>query len=386
MNTDTNTDININKLNDKSILEFSGDEHYSKFKYPLIVSMIEEKGVLNIKFSNIHHSIWNTLRIVLLTETKIYGFREEDCKILKNNSQFNDQILISRLMQIPVFEKNLTALDEYELYINVKNISKNICDVKTKDFQIRNKISKELMNEIDKNKIFPKNNISNDYILFTVLNSYISKNIYEELELVCPFSIVSPKINSSYAVALCFGRYSFDDDMALKAFEEKNNIEELGVVEYELAKKNFFAIGGLHEKYYDTNFCDFIIESFCVFTNIELLKMATSFTQNAFIDFYKECDDLNISFDNYVYNNKNENGKENGNIINIASFKHSFPFGYVLQYFSPFITFSFSKYHPDDQYFIFKISFEFHTSQFIEQLKYLVKFCIKYFKNLSLIL
>jgi Mg2+ and Co2+ transporter CorA len=349
----------------------------NQFKFPSIISATEENGIKSIEFANLDKSIWNAIRRTILSDIPVYGFEQEKCIMLVNNTQFHDQIITSNLMQIPVNETDLKALDDYEVYVNVKNATDNILYITTKDFRIRHKTTHQEMDDARREKIFPIDPLTGDYILFCILQSSIDSTIQETLEFHCPFSVVSAGVNSSYAVAsISNGRYSFDVDSAEKHWQKmlEGFVAEKKEEEFiKMQRLNFFAKGGLHETFFDTKKSLIQVKTCGVFSNDELIASSVRFILQSFIGFKSSLGDIHFHLlPNEFY-----------------MFHSSFPYGFILQYFALtyfsnyFVFFTFDKMHPSDANYVCK----FYLSKDIKQntvlpiFEELVANCIEYFQH-----
>ena len=164
-----------------------------------ISEISENNGLYKFTLSNLNVSLANALRRIILSEIPCVVFRTEtykdnQCTIHKNTSRLHNEIIKQRLSCIPIhmsFDKIQTLPGKYFIEVNVKNDGNEIMFVTTEDFVVKNKMTPD--REIDKTeirKIFPPDQLTNEFIDFVRLRPKISDSIPgEELHLTCEFSI-----------------------------------------------------------------------------------------------------------------------------------------------------------------------------------------------------
>ena len=213
--------------------------------------------VLDISFEllNVRLGLANSLRRVLLSNIPVVAFDDtwidDDSKrsivITKNTSGIHNEFLAHRLSLIPIsmynndlfkiktkFVENQRSFSFVNVVrpkfnISIKNNSESrelknssgMIDVTSEDFKYLNE--NELFPE-NMNEFFPKNEISNDYIIIDVLKQNIIKdNEGEELEIKCTPNIGYGEINSRYC-SVGTASFSFieeSSDIIEKVFLEK---------------------------------------------------------------------------------------------------------------------------------------------------------------------
>ena len=132
-----------------------------------------QRDTLKFDVNYCNSSFVNCLRRLIITEVETIGFNTEeydssDIKILENTSSLHNEFILHRIGLIPVNTDNIETYDptKYKFILNVENKTNIPIDVTTKDFQIKNLETNEFENS---EKFFPKNPITNDYILITRL-------------------------------------------------------------------------------------------------------------------------------------------------------------------------------------------------------------------------
>jgi DNA-directed RNA polymerase alpha subunit len=154
--------------------------------------------------SGVDVSLANSLRRTILSSIPTYVFPVDvpgKCNIEINTGRLHNEIMKQRLGCIPIHKKvstkkrdqlpGATAEDDddlvanYMLEVDVQNTGENVMYVTTEHFRIKHKKTKEY---IDSTTIFPKNPITDSYIIFGRLRPKISETIPgEHLKLTCEF-------------------------------------------------------------------------------------------------------------------------------------------------------------------------------------------------------
>ena len=132
-----------------------------------------QTDTLNFDVLNCNSSFVNSLRRLIITEVETIGFNTQDYEssdinIIENTSSLHNEFLLHRIGLIPINTDNIETYDttKYKFILNIENTTNVPIDVTTKDIQIRNLET----NSLESNeKFFPKNPITNDYILITRL-------------------------------------------------------------------------------------------------------------------------------------------------------------------------------------------------------------------------
>jgi DNA-directed RNA polymerase II subunit RPB3 len=250
---------------------------------PIIDSITEENDTLKFTLSGVNVSLANALRRTIISDIKSIVFRttpyeENKCSIIVNTSRLNNEILKQRLSCIPIhlIDTNF-PINDYVVEVNVTNNTDTIMYVTTKDFKLKNIHTGEYLGEKETLDIFPRDDLSGDFIDFVRLRPRISDEIRgEQLHLICELSIGSPKEDSMFnMVSTCAYGYTLDivaieSELAKKAQKWKD--EGKTKEEIEFARKDWKFLEGQRVTKKDS--FDFVIETVGVYTNTELVKLA----------------------------------------------------------------------------------------------------------------
>lgn len=333
---------------------------------PIISSIDENENEMSFTLSNINVSIANSLRRTLLDNIDIVVFKtspnsENDCNILNNTTRFNDEVIKQRLSCIPIGIKDFSNIDNFELHVNCENTSKDIQYVTTEHFNIYDKAINKYVSSEEREKIFPKNKITGNYIQLVRLRPRISEDIIgEELKLTCKMSI-SNAGNDYMFNSVCKSTYGFTCDK-IKCDElwttKEQNLRDEGLDDdkIEFLKKDWYLLDS--QRHYVKDSFDFQIESVGVYTCKELLEKACDYLKNQFIDYKTDFDE---NFDSIV--SESTVTIENAYDIKInnkdASFCKCLEYMLYYEYFekSKLIYCGYQKKHPHDNHSIIRIAF-----------------------------
>ena len=330
----------------------------------------------------------NSLRRIILTDIptvifKTFPHKENEAEFDVNTTRLNNEILKQRLGCIPIHIKDLTtSLENYIVEISKKNETKSIQYITTGDFQIKDSKSGKYVNESGRDKIFPRNKKTNDYILFARLRPKISDHIPgEELKITAKMSIGCAKDSGMYnVVSTCSYQMSPDLQKQRDAWEEEENeLEKKGVIrkEIDIQKSNWF--NHTAKRFYKPNTFDFILETIGVFTNREVLSKACDIIMER-LDIHefpiKEAlSTMKNCYDFTLYNEDYTIGKVIEYILNNDYYYGKKSLSYV----------GFRKKHPHDTYSTIRIAFKLATNKqtVIQILKDVCKKGISIFVNIK---
>lgn len=186
---------------------------------------------LTFDIHDVDVSIVNALRRIVLAEIPNVAFMvdlhggESDVKININRSSLHNEFLLHRISLIPLcFEESEVesfSPDKYTFELKVKNTGTDPLDVTTRDFRIYDADGK-LMPESFREKVFPKNEVTNDYILITRLRpnlQYPDKG--DELDIRATASVDCAKKNACWSpVSVCMYHNIVDEEAAKKGLAE----------------------------------------------------------------------------------------------------------------------------------------------------------------------
>ncbi len=241
-------------------------------------------------------SILNSIRRTILSDIpnvafdfEPYEFDNKKVDIITNTCSLHNEIILQRLSMIPLkfTENEISDFDplKYKFKLSKTNNTNKMLNVTTGDIQIFDENNKKYPDSFIR-KIFPKNKISDDFILLTKLkpNNY-DKDKGDSIEINM---IASKKTAKDYAgfgyVSQCVYHNIVDKDkakQALKELKEKN--KNLNSKELEDLEKDFNTLDKFRHfktnKYDEPNSFQFDIESearvspeYLFFKSIEIIK------------------------------------------------------------------------------------------------------------------
>ena len=250
---------------------------------PIIDSITEDNGNLKFTLSGVNLSLANALRRTIISDIKSIVFRttpyeENKCSIIVNTSRLNNEILKQRLSCIPIhITDSKFPIKDYVVEVNVTNNTDTVIYVTSGDFKIKNIHNGDYLGEKETLEIFPRDELSGDFIDFVRLRPRISDEIRgEQIHFICEFSVGSPKEDSMFnMVSTCAYGYSLDI-VAIEAELEKKvqKWKDDGKTkdEIEFARKDWKLLEGQRITKKDS--FDFVLETVGVYSNQDLIKLA----------------------------------------------------------------------------------------------------------------
>ena len=334
-----------------------------------ILDLTENKGQLSFTLKDVNFSIANGLRRTCISEIDTVVFRttpyeKNDSTFEINNTRFNNEILKQRLSCVPIHIQDIQGFphEQYIMECHVQNNTDAILYVTTKDFKIKNVLTNEYVSEEQRNKIFPKNEFTDEYIKFCRLRPKISDEVLgEELKMSCKFSIGNVSENSMFNVlSLC--SYGNTLDMikineTWDKLEEKYRNEGLTQQEIIFNKNNWIALDS--KRIFEENSFDFKIKTIGVYSNKYIVTEACKVIIGHFEKLkilLKDNDIKIIPSDTTVVNT-----------YDICLFNHGFTVGKIIEYILHSIYFEkekkltyvgFNKNHPHDDYSYVRVSLD----------------------------
>jgi len=308
---------------------------------PKITITSEESNVLNFTLSDIHYSLANSLRRIILSEIPTVVFKcfpdsENKVKIFENTSRLNNEIIKQRIGCIPI---HITDIDfpykEYTVEANKKNDSDVIDFLTTEDFKIKNNLTDKYLSETAVKELFPPNQITNDYIPITRLRPKLSETINgEQISLSATFDIGTAKEDGMYnVVSTCAYSNTIDTVKANDAWNDKQSeLSKSGIdkEEIEFKKADWFLLDA--KRIFILNSFDFIIESVGVFSNFAIVYKAC----DIMIQKCKKTISILTDSDNSNHNDitieKNENSTLDNDFV-VTLKNEDYTLGNALNYF-----------------------------------------------------
>jgi len=338
---------------------------------PEITTKREEDDILKFVVKNINVSVVNALRRTLLSDIPsavfhTFPYNENQCTINKNTTRFNNEIIKHRLSLVPIHITDLTIpLENYLLEVKKTNTSGIIEYVTTEDFQIKDVQTGNYLSKGDRDRIFPKDGVTNYYIEFLRLRPRLATNLEgEEIDLTCKFHISTAKESSTYnQTSTCFYKNTVDAVTANNIWAKKaKELKGEGMDEAQIAfeKKNWNLLDG--QRICVQNSFDFMLKTIGIYQNKELIKKACDILNEhmAIIQQALDVDDNSV-----VAIQKTTSTIEN--CYDILLKNYDYTIGKVLEYYMYAIHYEgdamlsfcgFHKEHPHDDYSILRIAFK----------------------------
>lgn len=372
---------------------------------------VDDNEVYRFTLDNIDVSIANALRQSIIGYVNCVVFDIDTAEFYKNTGKLHNEILKQRLQCIPVVLpealQHSTQFDANDYYVEL-NIENTLEDnnaymaVTTEHFVLKRKSDDAIVKDIS---LFPKNSISNDYILFTKLNPQISTNISgEALHFKCGFKIGNSAENGCFnVVSACLYKQSTLPDTdkivvtAKNEFMDKwiqSNVENykkvlekesggtesaitiklneykktlINSAEYNIELGNWNLLD--RKRLCKKNSYEFGVESIGVYSNQRIVYLACEDLVKELGNFIERC---NEQYYEIRTNNKatiDSNGKLPESTIENTSdvilYDIDERIGYIINYmcftylYKDYLTYcAFKKMHPHDSHSVLRLSFK----------------------------
>jgi DNA-directed RNA polymerase subunit L len=249
-----------------------------------IHNLEKKNNKINFKLKDIDVSVLNSIRRVILSEIpnvafefKPYNIENQKIIIETNTCPLHNEIIQQRLSMIPL---NFTVdqindfdedEDKYNFVLNEKNKSESIMDITTEHIKIYDNNNKKYDDKIIY-EIFPKNKITNDFILITKLKpNIINKENGNEISIKMTATKDIAKNYSGFGyVSQCSYFNIVDEVEADKLLNKKideGRTKKMTSEELEDLQNNFNNLERQRifrkNKYGEPNYFEFNIESEC---------------------------------------------------------------------------------------------------------------------------
>ena len=339
------------------------EDSTTTIRLPVVSRGVENKGVLSFTLENTNVSIANALRRVLLSDIEAVVFDTDNDKInvYENTTRFHNEILKQRLGCIPIHIKDIDSIENLIIELNINNESDSIQYVTSKDFTIKDITTDKYLTTEQTKSIFPPNNITKEYVLFTRLRPKISNDILGET--------ISLKVKLKTATAKQDGMYNVVSTCAFGNTEDKveqhnqwqsisEDLESKGLngdrIEYE--RKNWYTLQA--KRHFIQDSFDFKVESVGVYENVELINMGCDNIIKRLDKIKEKCDKEQLKL------NKKATAMENA--VDVILQGEDYTIGKVIefvlheQYYKKDQALSyvgFIKKHPHDDYSIIRMAF-----------------------------
>ena len=323
--------------------------------------------MLLFTLSGVNVSLANAIRRTILSDIPLVVFRttpyeQNKANIIANTSRLNNEILKQRLSCIPIHIKDVDGfpLKNYQLEVNVENITDTMMYVTTENFVINDLVTGKPIDQAKNREIFPADDYTGYFIDFVRLRPKISEELPgEKIRLTCELSIGTAKEDGMFnVVSTASYGYTVDtvaQEATLEKLKQKWKDEGKNADEVNFEAKNWKLLDGMRITKQDS--FDFIIQTVGVFDNIELVQKACEIL----IDKLQYQDSL-IEKDELVIE-KSQNTMANSYDIILEN--EDYTIGKVLEYFmytkfyeTKILTFcGFKKMHPHDSQSIIRVAY-----------------------------
>ena len=330
---------------------------------PKVKDGINNKGVYSFTIEDTNVSVVNAVRRTILSDIPMVVFDtdKENIEFSVNTCKLHNEILKQRLGCIPVHIRDFDGIENLVVECEVNNDTDSLVYVTTKHFQILNKNTNKYLTEDQVDKIFPPDELTKDYILFTRLRPKISNDI--------PGEMIKFKANFKVGTAKQDGMYNVVSTCAYGNTEDKveqhnqwqaiaEQLESQGLIEsqVEYERKNWHTLQA--KRFYIQNSFDFKLQTVGVFSNMEIIHKALDILISKLNNIAKNCEDEVIEL--------NREATAMNNSVDIKLVGEDYTIGKVLEYvlheedYKKNRTLSyvgFIKKHPHDDYAIIRIAF-----------------------------
>ena len=251
---------------------------------PVLSQHTLEDSILKFRISGINVSLANALRRIIIAEIPTIVFRTTPhdknlANITINTTRMNNEIIKQRLSCVPIHITDTDfPLQDYIVEVEKKNTSDIIDFVTTKDFKIKNIQTNTYVKDAERDKIFPTDPITGDYIDLVRLRPKLSDEIDgEHLKLTCKLDIGTAREDGAFNVVSTCAYAASPDPIKINAeWTEKSKLlkkEGMSKEEIEFAEKDWRLLDAKRYTMNDT--FDFIVESVGVFSNESIVFKAS---------------------------------------------------------------------------------------------------------------
>lgn len=360
-------------------------------KVPKVSNQKENYGMYNFRIEDCNVSIANALRRTLITDIPTVCFDVEEfndvndtlksVQFYTNTTSFNNEILKQRLGCIPIHitdEMDPEAINSLVVEVNENNDTDSIKYVTTEHFNIIDTTTNKQLSKTQRDKIFPKSSLTNDYILFARLKPSVSKTVpSQSLHFRSKLFISTAKHNGQFN-SCSTAAYSYTEDTREQQnrwLSKENELTSLNYDDDNISdmKQDWFLLEAKRITIADS--FDFNLETVGVYKNEDLIRKACEILAVRFGEFKKDIsekfeylnDTTNVenSFDVKMYNYDYTIGKVIEYLLNTLFFKNKKVLSYV----------GFVKKHPHDDYSIIRIVFKDGDTSNADNFKTLLTTC-----------
>ena len=324
--------------------------------------------MLLFTLSGVNVSLANAIRRTILSDIPLIVFRttpheQNKANILANTSRLNNEVLKQRLSCIPIHIKDVEnfPLKNYQLEVNVENITDTTMYVTTEHFVINDLVTGKPLSEDKNREIFPANDYTGYFIDFVRLRPKISDELPgEKINLTCELSVGTAKEDGMFnVVSTCSYGFTVDSvaqEAKLEKLKQTWKDEGKKAEEVDFEAKNWKLLDGMRITKQDS--FDFTIQTVGIYDNVELIHKSCEILieKLQYQDTLLEKDELTIE--------KSQNTMSNSYDIILEN--EDYTIGKVIEYilYAKFyetktLTFcGFKKMHPHDAHSIIRVAYK----------------------------
>ena len=265
-----------------------------------VQNITTDGGILKFTLRNINVSLANALRRCILSDIpvivmKALPYKNKTIDIMVNKSRFTNEMIEHRISCIPVMLDVESELNykNYKLQLHEKNTTNSIMHVTTKSIEILDKQSDTPVSKKIVEQLFPKNDITQDYIEIIRLRPQTSTKQAEEIKLTATLEISTAKENAVYnATSICSYGKTINEELAEIERLKLQKLLSSQALSQELIQEKLSDFDNLTKQRItiDDSF-DFIIETIGQYTNEQLVAKACTILINNLKQLFTELND-----------------------------------------------------------------------------------------------
>jgi DNA-directed RNA polymerase subunit L len=334
---------------------------------------------------NCNVSFMNALRRTILSQIPTVVFRTTPyekslVQIRENTCRLNNEIIKQRLSCIPIHIVDETIdLDDYVVELDEENDTNSIRYITTEHMKIKNIKTDKYLDRKEVQRIFPKNSLTNEYVLITRLRPIMNnEGVGESIRFTAKMVRASACEDGCFNVASTCTYSMLQDPVKQKeawnAKETQYKAQGLGTEEIMDEKENWYNHDA--KRIYQENAYKFKLETIGVYTNSELVNKACEIMKEKFTKLLQSIDGRTISV---------EKSETLMNAFDVKLEGEDYSVGKSLEYalYSKFYEregvfdyVAFRKFHPHDSYSVIRVSFKDNTTSKEEVYGFLKQGCI----------
>jgi len=314
-------------------------------------------------------SIINALRRTIIAHIPCVVFRttpyeKSNVTITENTSRLNNEIIKQRLSCIPIHIDNLYNGNDYLVELNEENNTNSMKYVTTEHFNIKNTSTDKYLDRTEVKRIFPKNKLTNEYILITRLRPSLTNDTDgEKISLSGTFDTSSANEDGCFNVAsMC--AYGMKPDLAKQNaawLSKEKELKDSGLSDSEVLdeKENWYNHDAkrIYEKdsfifkleTIGVYSCDDLVATACNIMSLKLSELYTNLDERE--NLISNSDTLMNGFDFRIDNDDYSIGKS----LEYVMYKQYYEDEKIIDFVG------FRKFHPHDDYSVLRISFKDET-------------------------